>query len=349
MKILPLTEKKEFKRFKRFRRDLYRKDPYYVSTAEFTLDMLLYRQTDLAASIEICPVMGVEGKKILLEALLIHNPKDSYLQIAFFEALENIPEEVRVFMDYAADYAKKRGLHRIVIGLNGHLSYGVGLSVDMKRPNTFDSTYTKPYYNSYFEGYRKHGLVAFSSTPDDILPHLSAIKSDITVRKIDLDRFEEETELFRRICDETIGTTFLYTKTDKGHFYSLLKDMTFFLKPENILFAEHRGEVVGFLFWHPDYNEILKKGRHNSLFTIAVRYLLLKDRIKRAKLNAMGVKREYRGVATARLLYEASRYLRSYEVIETNFVWQNNKSSMALNRYVMKNEERHFAVYEVEV
>ena len=93
MKILPLTEKKEFKRFKRFRRDLYRKDPYYVSTAEFTLDMLLYRQTDLAASIEICPVMGVEGKKILLEALLIHNPKDSYLQIAFFEALENIPEE----------------------------------------------------------------------------------------------------------------------------------------------------------------------------------------------------------------------------------------------------------------
>ena len=194
-----------------------------------------------------------------------------------------------------------------------------------------------------------HDMVAFSSSPSAVSSRLNSIRPTVTVRKIDMKNFEEEMEKFRAICDETIGTTFLYSKTDKDHFYELLKSMTFFLKPENILFAEDKGEVVGFVFWHPDYNEILKKGRPNSLLEIAVRYVLFKNRIKKVKLNAVGVKKEYQGPATINLLNEACKYAADYDVIETNFVWCNNRKSMSLNKSLLKNIERRFAVYEVEL
>ena len=350
MQIVEVKTKKDIKKFRRFRKKLYKNDAYYVSTVEFTLDMLLYRETAFAKTLSILPVMGVRDDGIVLEALLIHNPKDNFLQIAFFEALENVGEEVACFMEYAKEYATARKLQKIYIGLNGHLSYGVGLSVDMTAPNTFDSTYSKPYYNDYFQAYKKHGLVAFSATPSEIASRLTHKTVGIRVRKIDFGRFEEEMETFRRICDETIGTTFLYSQTDAGHFRDLLASMTFFLKEENILFAETAaGEVVGFVFWHPDYNEILRKGRQNSLLSIAIRYLLFGKNIRKVKLNAIGVKKEYQGTTTIQLLAEVGTYACRYDTVETNFVWCNNRKSMAINRALLKNIERHFAVYEVDL
>lgn len=349
MQIVPVKTKKDIRLFKSFRKKLYKNDPYYVSTAEFTLDMLLKKETSFAKNAEIYPVMGIKDDRILLTALLIHNPKDDFLQISFFEALEGINEEVEIFMDYVKAFAKTLNLCKIFVGLNGHLSYGVGLSVDMSAPNTFDSTYTKLYYTKYFEKYKKHDLVSFANTPDQVIPFLKNRKSNINIRKMDMNRFEEEMENFRAICDETIGTTFLYSPTDKKHFYDLLKSMTFFLKPENLLFAEDKGKIVGFVFWHSDYNEILKKGSRNSLFGIAIRYMLFKNKIKKAKLNAVGVKKEYQGITTMNLLYEFAKLAGHYEKVETNFVWCNNKKSMAVNKAFMKNTERRFVVYEVDL
>ena len=349
MEIRLVKTKKEKKLFKKFRKDLYQNDPYYVSTTEFTLDMLLFKETSFSKSISICPVMGVKDNQILMTALLIHNHKDDYLQISFFEALPCIDEEVDFFVNYAKSFAKRLGLSRIIIGLNGHLSYGVGLSVDMNSPNTFDSSYTKLYYLKYFEKYQRHELVAFSNNPAAVFETLTEKRSNVTIRKIDFNNFEEEMEKFRIICNETIGTTFLFSETDSGHFYDLLKPMLFFLKPENILFAEHNGEIVGFIFWHPDYNEVLKKGKQNGLLGIAIRYLLFNKKIKRIKLNSIGVKKAYQGSVTINLLREVGKLVSNYDTVETNFVWTNNKKSMSINQKLLKNIERKFVVYEVNV
>ena len=229
------------------------------------------------------------------------------------------------------------------------MSYGVGLSVDMSSPNTFDSTYTKLYYTDYFRGYESHDLVAFSNSPKEIFPSLLSKETEVVIRPINLKRFDEEMEKFRVICNETIGKTFLYARTDKDHFRDLMESMTFFLEPKNILFAEYKGQVVGFIFWHPDYNEVLRKGKYNSLLEIAVRYTLSKNKIKKVKLNAIGVKDEFQGIVTMNLLSAVSKYTENYEKIETNFVWCNNKKSMAINKLLIKNIERRFVVYEVNL
>lgn len=108
-------------------------------------------------------------------------------------------------------------------------------------------------------------------------------------------------------------------------------------------------EAVGFLFWHPDYNEILKKGKQNSLISIACRYSLFKKKITTFKINSIGVKPEYRGFLTCNLLYEMSKYVRDYIYAETNFVWRSNFDSMSLNEYAIKKIERNFAVYEYRI
>ena len=56
MQIVIANSKKEKKSFKQFRIDLYKNDPFYVSTVEFTLDMLLYQQTELPPTATIRPL-----------------------------------------------------------------------------------------------------------------------------------------------------------------------------------------------------------------------------------------------------------------------------------------------------
>ena len=46
------------------------------------------------------------------------------------------------------------------------------------------------------------------------------------------------------------------------------------------------------------------------------------------------------------LLKETSKYLDKYETIETNFVWENNRKSMLINKRLLKNVERTFKVVE---
>ena len=348
MQVVYANTRKKKKEFKNFRKKIYNNDPYYVSTVEFTCDMLLYQTTKFALECDIWPIM-IMDKEVLCEALLIKAPNDDFLQIAFFEAQEDVYEAVDLLILEAKKLALEKSVTKIIIGLNGHLSYGVGLSVDMKNPNTFDSTYTKLYYNNYFSKYLKHELVSFSTQIDDIINVLPNRENSIKIRKINFKEFPNEMENFRMLCDKTIGKTFLYSKTNSKHFEELIKDMLFFLKEENILFAYKDDLLVGFVFWHPDYNEILKKGKSNSLLNIAFRYITCKKRIKKVKLNSIGVVEEYQGIATISLLKEVSKYITNYDILETNFVWCNNHKSMNLNKHILKKIERKFVVYEVNV
>lgn len=349
MTCIQLTNKRQKKQFKKFREELYKNDPFYVSTVEFTVDMLLDRTTKFAKSCVIRPMMIEEDKKIVAQCILVKYPYDDFVQMAFFEALEERQQAVELLKEQAKAFAEEMGVHKIIVGLNGHLSYGVGFSLDMNKPNTFDSTYTKTYYPRYFTDGEAYKLVAFRNNIAVLRSKLIECNSKITIRPINFRNFSQDMKLFKQVCDETIGTTFLYSPTEEKHFEELIGGMKFFLKEENILFAFDGDEIVGFLFWHPDYNEILKKGKKNSLFSIAIRYILFKKNIQTIKVNSMGVKKKYQGRATIRLLNEMMKYIQRYTYAETNFVWENNQKSMAINKHIGEHIERKFAVYEYKL
>lgn len=349
--------KRDLKKYASFRYKLYKNDKYYCYTDSFIFEMLLYKQTEFARSCVIKPLLIKDNNNIIAEAILIHNPKDDFVQISFFESIRNNQKGADLIISEAKKFAKEEKVKRIIIGLDGHLSYAVGLSKNMDEPNSFGAAYTKTYYSEYFKKYKLHKLYSYTNLLEVAKKSFKGHKvanKELYVRPINMKDFKNEMDIFGDLCDKTIGTTYLYTKTDKNHFYELMKDMTFFLKKENILFVYDKEKPVGFVFWNPDYNEVMPKGRKLSLLEIAFYYTLRKKKITRATLNSIGVLEEYRGDATALLAREINKYISSpyyknIKTFESSFVWEDNVNSLLLNKLILKQVTREFEVYEIEL
>ena len=61
------------------------------------------------------------------------------------------------------------------------------------------------------------------------------------------------------------------------------------------------------------------------------------------------MKEKYQGRVTIQLLNEMMKHINSYTYAETNFVWENNRKSMAINKHIGEHIERNFAVYEYKI
>ncbi len=353
--ITEVTDRAGVQRYTDFRHKLYAGDPGYSSTLEFAVESVLARSTAFIRSCHLRPLLVTRGDEVVAQCILVHDPALPMLQVGFFEALPDQEDAVGRLLDAARAEAQRRGLDRIVIGLNAHLSIGVGILTDGFQRASFDSVWNKPYYAAYFTGLQRIGLTAYCGSvpevsrklgPGSRVAGLEVSDRAITVRTIDLHAWESELETFRVLCDATLGTTAFYAPTRPGHFTDLLADLKPFLRPQNLLFATIDGREVGFCFWHPDYNEILPAGRQVGLPGIAWRFVLRRSRIRTVILNALGVLPEYRGVATAALLTRMAREIEGkFSRYETSFVWDGNFASTGVSRHLESQELRQFSVW----
>ncbi len=349
MKIIELTDEKGKKKFILFRRKLYAGDKNYVMTSEFVLTDLLYGRTDFARECYVLPVAVEEKQEILAEALFIFNAKLPYLQVGFFEALKGVSDAVDLLLCAARHKAVDFGAKEVVIGLNAHISYGVGILTDgFDFKNSFDSNYNKSYYKDYFRGMKSVSLSTYRGIKRESETRLIKFDSAVHIRHADMRNFERETEIMRSLCEKTIAKTYLYYPTEKNHFYQLMRDLKPFLSGENLLFAEDaKGRTIGFLFWHPDFNQMLQGGRNYSTAGIALAWLFRRKEINTAKLNAIG---SLSVRATAALIEEFERLLSDrYTYVETNFVWDNNLPSTHINRRFFAEPHRKYEVYFTDV
>lgn len=342
---------RDIKAFVSFRRRIYRGDPQYAGTAEFILDMLLRGGTNFSRQCEILPVAYERGGVRAAQALFIVAPREEFAQLAFFDCFENDVEAAEAIILKARELTRARNLKKLVAGLNAHLSYGVGILTETSLKNTFDTCYNKTYYANFFSGFPvRNTLTAYRNTMSDSRARLGKVTADTrgyTVRKANFKRFREECERMRVLCDDTIGETYLYSRTEPLHFYELLKDMKLILHENNLLFLMHGGKEVGFLFWHPDFNGAVKAGKPVSAFSFALACAFGGKKIDTVKLNSIGVEREHRGLGTLALLRAMSEAVGDrFKYIETNFVWDCNRESSFINRRLIGGECRKFAVYE---
>lgn len=340
---------KEMRNFKKFRLKTYRGDELYAGTAEFITDMLLCRTTDFAKKCTVIPLAVESGEGREAQCLWIHAGGTDYAQVAFFDAHNSAAAESLI--EKVKTLTKQKGLHRIVVGLHGHLSYGVGILTSAQSKNTYDTCYNKLGYSEYFKNFSTmHTMSAYRCEMKDARRRFGKARFNLggySVRKADFSRFEEECETMRQICDRTIGQTYLYEPTEKGHFYQLLKDMKILLSEQNLLFLTYENKDVGFLFWHPDYNGAIKAGRSYSALSFALSYALHRNKVDTVKLNSIGVDDKHRGRGTFALLRALDECIGDrYKFIETNFVWDCNEKSTVINRNILGNVCRTFAVYE---
>lgn len=342
--------REEILSFKKFRRNFYRDDALYVATEEFVTDMLLNKTSAFAKSLDVRTICATEDGKRIAQCLYIVAPNTDFAQISHFDCPRERKDLATAMVHTAMSTAKEQGLKRIVAGLCGHLSYGVGILTQTNLKNSFDTCYNKMYTAEFFKEFKvTNTLSAYRCKLEDAHRRLSATSwdvGDLFVREADFSKFKDECETLRKLCDQTIGSTYLYTKTTEGHFYDLLKELKLLLSGKNLLFLMHGNKEVGFVFWHPDFNCVVQAGRPLTKVAFALKCIFNKRKIDTVKLNAIGVVKDYRGKGTIALLRALDEQTKKYKFIETNFVWDNNIESTLVNKRLLGEKCRQFSVYE---
>ena len=278
------------------------------------------------------------------------------LQVAYFDALPDRPEAVERIVEEARAEARRRGLARIVAGLNGHLAYGVGFLADaFDTPCPFDSLYTPDHYLQYWARYADavQTLSAYRFRLSEVCLPEAAVRrasSRFDFRMMNLCAIQGGSDPPRRTVEPIPSGHVPVLRSDPSAMYELLRPLRPLLKPCHLVFACCDGREVGFLFWHPDFNEVIPGGRRNSTLTSGIRCLLGRSRIRTAKLNAVGIDHRFQGSsAAAGLLREfVASCAGRYDSVETNFVWDNNRRSRLINTHFPHREARHYRVFELQ-
>jgi len=120
------------------------------------------------------------------------------------------------------------------------------------------------------------------------------------------------------------------------------------LKDGNIIYAMKDGREIGFVIWHPNFNEIMPdNGRMNPLWFF-LRCKLFGGRIREFMINTIGVLPEYEKTgASLGLVNEMFKQVNGiYRGGETCFVWDDNIKSSRFCQALCRNVLRRYVVYE---
>lgn len=357
LSLLPVSTRREKRSFVDFVYRVYAGNPCYKDTLMPILRTFLYQRDSFTSESYVRPIQVVSQGEVAAQCVLVHHPGLPMLQVAFFDALPDRAVAVDLLIEEARAEARRRGLQRIVAGLNGHVWYGVGYLADgFDLPCPFDSVHTPEYYLAYWFEHASevHTLSTYRfdlsvARPTD--PLLRRAYSRIQFRTMDMARFKQEAILLGELSNRFFAGTYLYFERDPYDMYRLMKPIRPLLEAENLVFACRHGKEIGFLFWHPDFNELIPGGRRNSALATGVRCLLGRGRIRHAKLNAAGIDPRYQGssVAAGLLGKLVSSAAGRFESIETNFVWDANRKSRYLHQHFPHEEVRHYKTFELDV
>ena len=206
MQVRYLKKLREKRQFMHFRTELYRNDLNAFCTSEFVAEDLVFANTDFARECDIIPVWVEEDGVIVAEAILVYNKKLPFVQVGLFEALPGKRDSALAIIGEAKKLAKSVGIKDVVIGLNGHISYGVGiLSEGFEYKNSFDSLYNKPYYKDYFSHLKRQTISTYKREKAEMEQYLAGDVSGYRVRQANLKDFYKEAELMRALCEKTIA------------------------------------------------------------------------------------------------------------------------------------------------
>lgn len=348
MKVKYLSTNVELKSFIDFYYKIYKNDPGFVDTDSFVMKDFLFQKTDISRNLQL-RIVAIESDARICQGIFFASEKTDILYLGYFDCLKNSYGAVNLLIDEGKKIAIEYNKKKIVVGINGHISCGVGIQLDNFKSNTtFDSRYSKPWYQDYFKNC--NGLTATTYIDgNDLIDRFSRIplSSDFEYRYLDLKKFDEEMTLLSDLCNQTLSSTSYYYLMEPYHMKEMLIGLKFFLKKENVIFVTKDKKEIGFIFWHPDYNTWFRHGKKNSMLGVLIRSLF--KRVHTCKINAIGVVPEYQNSRALLISFrEFARVAIKYSKLETTFIWDNNLSSMSVASKRMS-PHKHYKVYEIEV
>ena len=231
MKVVEVTTKKDEKKYIEFRKKIYSLNPNYVDNNLFMIKELFNKKTSFT-----------DNKKIYVE------------------------KAVKLLFDKAKELGKKHKCKKIVVGLNGHVNYGLGfLNSDYDKKNSFSYSVNPEYYNDYFKklkceeiNLKTYKLNSIDNRLDKYNPIINKLNKNYTFKTFDKKKFNYYSKIYTDLNNKTFNKHRYYYKRTYKEDKEMLKELFLFMKEESLIFAFDNNKQVGFIMWYKDFNELVK-------------------------------------------------------------------------------------------
>jgi GNAT superfamily N-acetyltransferase len=369
--VRPVDGPIDFEAFFRLPWKIYRDDPIWVPPMRSTARKEFRPRTN--PFLRHCDyrlfILEREGETVGRVAALVDNLAlkawgGKIGMFGYFECVEDDSEGAALLLGAARDWLRGKGMD-VMRGPWTFQSQEWGLVVEGFEPEpVVMAPYNPPGYAALLEafGLRKaKDLLCWELSmpdgyriPERILTLTDSIaqRFGITIRTIDLSRFDEEVELFGRLSLGTLADNWGISPMTDAEIAAMARDLKPVVRPECVLFARNaEGRDIGFALTIPDVNVILKKTKGRMLPFGWARLVWGLPRLRRYRMFALGVAKDYQGKGVDALLYRAmwERMAEPALTMEINYVLEDNMPMVNAITKLGAKPSRRYRVYEMEI
>lgn len=347
------------KTFLNFYKKQYLNNPLKRDSMSGLLKGLLYGQSELCKSVDLEPLMVIDGDKIIMICMLAYAHRmPDYVQLGFFEAEELNMDAFQMILTKAESMAKHKKATKLSASLNIHVNYGLGfLASGYDKMQSFGMSHNPEFYHEFFEktGFDAIEMVSYKKDMRLVESLISSETSNrlaerYNVREAYFNNFKKEIEIYTDVNNMSFNKHLFYYPRNKEEDYELFKDMKYLMKPENLLFVEKGGIPVGFMLWYPDYNQIMSSSETVGLKTV-IKNKLMSNKIDTFKIVEMGVVpgERNKGAILALFDYCFKCIKGKYDYMESGWILSDNFKSRNFGIKWADCESKQFKAYIKEL
>ncbi len=278
----------------------------------------------------------------------------------FFES-EDSPETAAALFKAAEQWLKNLGMTSYVGPYNPSINYEIGLLIrGFESPPALGFTYNPPYYQELVRlcGHKKdkdlftHRITWKNAEPEWLagLGEKLRRQGEITVRAVDLRRFEQELELMREIYNESWADNWRAVPMTQEEILEVGREMRTIADPDLAFFLYFRGEPAGVSITLPDVNRLLQRLDGKLRPWILLKHLLIRSEVVGLRGYILGIKKPFRQLGLPLVAFhhtvEVLKTKPQYRYLETGWELEDNDAINKLYEDVgVKPSSRIYRVY----
>ena len=278
--IKPVRSPQERLAFIHFQWQVYKDDPYWVPPLiSERVEFLDQERHPFYQHSQVEPFMAYrDGKPVGTIAAILNNRHNEFHEerVGFFGLFEVLPDQEAAtkLLETACDWVRQQGMTAIRGPVNFSTNEELGLLVDgWDGPPVIMMTYNPRYYAEFIQSmgfYKAMDLLAytldltqFGPNGENLPPKVVRVAKKIeergwfTVRSLDMSRFPEEVDRFKRIYNSAWEKNWGFVPLTDAEIDHLAVGLKQLLDPDIVLFAEKDGEPVGAMLPLPDVSQAL--------------------------------------------------------------------------------------------
>lgn len=340
--------------------EIYEADEFFKDNKKGLINVICSEKSAFYKKSKQKMIRVTHGGQTLCQCILIYpNNSKEELSFSFFEALKGVEEAVNILMDEGISFGKSLGAKKIIIGLDGHCNNALGYIKKVEDFPGFGEVYNKDYYGDYFADnslYKEIKFVSFKGKIAKLRDKLERDSEKLFQRMWDIEfekgdfsnsGFEKTMKRYTDFGNNVFGGHDYYYRRDYDEDYELFDSMRILLKNENMIFAKKDGEDIGLIFWYPDFNELVGKGKGAGIWTV-IKYRVLGIRPKVIKIMEIGLKEKYKNTAIIGLLFKSVYDIVAgrYTDVVSNWIMNDNLPSKKISKRYIEGMYKDYYLYE---